>query len=201
MIKKTQFIIAILQLLPWLLFSQPKGHKNNFDNVVFIVKGDLNKDNLADSVVVTQDTLNNTYPYKLEIYFAKPDSKYVIGVESDSAIEADFPLGKDGFRNGTGFLDITIASGVLSINCELTRGHFEHKFRYQNGNFELVAFTQVYAGGTKVYTIDFNLSTGWLIKTTEATDSDKLFSRRRQKLKIRPLPKLQNFKPFATNLF
>ncbi|MDB5224223.1 MAG: hypothetical protein JWN83_2890 [Chitinophagaceae bacterium] len=202
MIKKIYFAIILLILLHWLSYSQTKGHEDNFNHVVFIVKGDLNKDNIADSVVVMQDTLNDLSPYRLKIYLTNADRKYFLSVRSDSAIEPQFPDGKEGFRYGTSLNDITIASGALSIICELTRGHYEHKFRYQNGNFELIGFTEVNSDGHgNMYTTDFNLSTGVLVEISQRIESDKLLSKKRKIVKIRPLPKLQNFKPFLSDIY
>jgi hypothetical protein len=202
MIKKRYFTTVILILLPWLSYSQAKDHEDNFGQVVFVVKGDLNKDNVTDSVVVLQDTLNDLAPYRLKIYLAKPDKKYFLTVQSDSAIAPEFPDGKDGYRTGTSFIDITIASGTLSLNCELTRGHYEHKFRYQNENFELIGFTQVNSDGHGImYTTDFNLSTEWLLESSERYDTEKLLSKKKKKITIKPLPRLQKFSPFSTDLY
>ncbi len=88
---------------------------------------------------------------------------------------------------------MTINKGVLSVNFELLRGHFEHKFRYQNGNFELIGFSSVNSDGQGVMTTtDFNLSTGIRIEKSERYDTDKVLSNRRKKILIRPLPKLQD---------
>lgn len=196
---KKYLIIAILVLLPWVLYSQSIGIEDRFDNLVFVVKGDLNKDKIPDSVVVLQDTLNEVSPYRLKIFLTKPDKKYFLSVQSDSAIDPKFPDGKDGYRNGVNFIDITIMSGILSINCELTRGHYEHKFRYQYGNFELIGYTEVSSNGHGVmYSTDLNLSTGELIEISERYDTDKLLSKKRKIIKIKSLPKLQNFTTLST---
>jgi hypothetical protein len=200
MIKRRYFVTTILILLPWLSYNQTKGNKVNFDHVVIIVKGDLNKDNIADSVVVVQDTLSDLSPYRLKIYFAKPNKKYFLTVQSDSAIGPKFPDGKEGYTSAASLIDISIASGTLSITCELYRGHFEHRFRYQNRNFELIRFTQVYSDGQGImYTTDYNLSTGVLLEISERYDTDKLLSKKRKVVKVKSLPKMQSFRPFSTD--
>ena len=167
-----------------------------------MVKGDLNKDTFADSVVVLQDTLNNISPYRLKIYLTKPSGKYFLSTLSDSAIKPEFPGGKDEYGNGSGFSEITIHSGILSINYVVIRGHYEHKFRYQNGNFELIRFTSVYSDGQGImYSTDYNLSKGTLLKISERYDTDKMLSKKWKILKVKNLLKLQSFSPFLTDKY
>jgi hypothetical protein len=97
---------------------------------------------------------------------------------------------------------VTIKKGVLSINNEFLRGHSEHKFRYQNGRFELIGFSHVSSGGIGVMeTIDFNLSTGVRVEKFERYDTDKVLSNKKTKLLIRPLPRLEGFTPFESHLY
>jgi hypothetical protein len=201
MIKHILFFIAVILLFPSFLYSQVDT-AGKFNRVAFVARGDLNKDNIADSVIVLQDTLNDISPYKLKVFLSKAKSGYSLVVESDSAIEPQFPDGKDSYRNQATFSDITIASGILIITAELTRGHYEHKFRYQNGNFELIGFSDGGSDGHGVmYTTDFNLSTGVLIEISERYDMDKVLSKKKKIIKVRPLPKLQNFRPFLTDIY
>jgi hypothetical protein len=202
MIRNTFIIISVIILFPSLLYSQAMDTSGKFTNVTYITKGDLNKDKIADSVIVLQDTVNDISPYRLKIFLSKPNRQYFLSVESDSAIEPQFPDGKDSYNNPASFSDITIASGILSITSQLTRGHYEHKFRYLNGNFELIGFTEVGSDGRGImYTTDFNLSTGILIEKSERYDTDRLLSKKKKIVKIRPLPKLQNFKPFLSDIY
>jgi len=177
--------------------------QNNFTKEITKVKGDLNKDGLIDYVHILQDTLSKTAPYKLEIYFADTKGKFQKTASTIKAIDAQYPEGKKGYHNGNSFYEIKIVNGILSIHNELIRGNFEHKFRYQNGNFELIGFSQVYSDGQGTMgTIDFNLSTGIRIKTTEPYgDDDFPKTNTKKKIIIRPLPKLQDFAPFKTEYY
>ena len=84
----------------------------------------------------------------------------------------------------------------------MTRGHFTHKYRFQNGNFELIGFSQVYSDGHGIMTtIDYNLSTGIRIEKTERYDTDKVLSNTKKKILIRPLPKLQDITPMENELY
>ena len=51
-----QFFLTILMVIHLDGFAQIDTLHYNFNNKVMEVEGDLNKDNLADKVVVTQDT-------------------------------------------------------------------------------------------------------------------------------------------------
>lgn len=195
----TQITTVLLFFFSTILCAQ----QDNFNVKITKVKGDLNKDGLIDYVQVLQDTLSETSPYKLEIYFAGAHGKFKQILSSTKAINPAFPEGKKGYYNGNAFSEIIIKNGVLSINNELLRGHFEHKFRYQNGNFELIGFSEVYSDGHgTMVTIDYNLSTGIRIKKTEPYGEDDFpITKTKKKILIRPLPKLQNFEPFENEYF
>ncbi|WP_131494907.1 hypothetical protein [Flavobacterium sp. MEB061] len=185
------------------LFSVMLSAQNNFTKEITKVKGDLNKDGLIDYVQVLQDTISETAPYKLEIYFAETNGTFKKIISTIKAIDQQFPEGRNGYYNGNSFYEITIIKGILSIHNELIRGNFEHKFRYQNGNFELIGFSQVYSDGQGTMgMVDFNLSTGIRIKTTEPYGEDDFPKTKNQtKMMIRPLPKLQDFTPFKTEYY
>lgn len=186
-----------------LLFSAILCAQNNFNKEITKVKGDLNKDGLIDYVQVLQDTASETAPYKLEIYFAENNGDFKKIVSATNAIDAQYPEGRNGYYNGNSFYEITITKGILSIHNELIRGNFEHKFRYQNGNFELIGFSEVYSDGQGTMgTIDFNLSTGIRIKTTEPYGEDDFpKTSTKKKIIIKPLPKIQDFAPFKTEYY
>jgi hypothetical protein len=166
------------------------------------VAGDLNKDGLADKVVVTQDTLNENAPYRLQVFFKEAAGEWKLKATSVKIIEPQYPNGRDGYRTGTGFSDVTIKAGVLSINIELLRGHFEHEFKFQNGRFELIHFSFVSSDGRGVIeTIDFNLTTGIRVELLERYDTDKVISNKKTKIIIKPLPTLQNVVPMEQDLY
>lgn len=194
-----KFISLFFLLFPIALITQ----KDNFNKKITKVKGDLNKDGLIDYVQVLQDTASETAPYKLEIYFAETNGNFKKIVSATKAIDAQYPEGRNGYYNGNSFYEITITKGILSIHNELIRGNFEHKFRYQNGNFELIGFSEVYSDGQGTMgTIDFNLSTGIRIKTTEPYGEDDFpKTNTKKKIIIKPLPKIQDFAPFKTEYY
>lgn len=201
--KKSVKLIKILFLLPlcFVVFSASLRAQENFNVIVSIAKGDLNKDFLADSVVVTQDTTADTSPYRLEVYFAKKGGGFQRNILTDKAINEQFPNGKDGYRDGYGFSEVTIKAGVIDVFCQLLRGHFRHKFRYQNGNFELIGYSSRASNPLGMSAVDFNLSTGVYLQTEEYDDSDKKNSKRRKIIKVSPLPKLKDFVPYSNDLY
>lgn len=193
----------IIVLFLILTTSSLIAQKENFTVQIKKAKGDLNKDNLDDLVVVTQDTINEKAPYKLEVFFAQPNGIYKLIVSTTKAIDPQYPEGKNGYYNGQSFYTVSIEKGILIIRNELIRGNFEHKFRYQNNNLELIGFSEVYSDGQGTMgTVDFNLSTGIRVSTSERyDDSDEKPTKSEKKILIRPLPKLQEFKPFKTEFY
>lgn len=197
-----KLILLILLFICVDAFSQTKNTKDTFTFLVTKVIGDLNKDNLEDKVIVTQDTINQKSPYKFQIFFAQPNGEFKLIATSTKIIAPQYPDGRDGYKTGDGFSDITVEKGVVSINFELLRGHFEHKFRFQNGNFELIGFSRVSSDGRgTIYITDFNLSTGVRIEKEERYDIDKVISYSKKKILIRPLPKLQDVEPLENELY
>ncbi|MFD2920931.1 hypothetical protein ACFS6H_14500 [Terrimonas rubra] len=66
-----QILIILLTVLQVNSFAKPDTTRYNFDHTIMTVTGDLNKDNLPDKVIVTQDTLSETAPYQVQIFFKK----------------------------------------------------------------------------------------------------------------------------------
>ena len=195
-------LLTFLIIFQIVCIAQSETSQLNFDYTVMEVKGDLNKDNLVDKVIITQDTLNINAPYRLQIFFEEPNGLSKLIVTTSKIIEPQYPNGKEGYITGNGLSDVTIKKGVLSVNIELLRGHFEHKYRFQNGNFELIGFSEVYSDGQGVMTtIDFNLSTGIRIEKSERYDTDKIVSNKQKKILIRPLPKLQDLIPTENEFY
>ena len=193
------FIFAFV--LPLAGVSQVNAANENFTYLTSAT-GDLNADKIPDSVVVLQDTLNDKVPYRLQIFIAKQKGVYGLYLQSDTAINAKYPDGKDAFRDGVDFSGIEVKNGALRINVDLTRGHYSHKFRYKNGAFALIGFSEAYSDGQGVMTTtDYNLSTGEWREVIERYDTNKLLSKKNKKRWVRPLPDLKTFRPFASTLY
>ncbi|MCV9928088.1 hypothetical protein OIU83_10515 [Flavobacterium sp. LS1R49] len=198
-----KIILFLFIFISSSLMAQKSSTKDKFVVQIKKIKGDLNKDNLADLIVVTQDTIKPKAPYKLNVFIAQPNGTFKLIISTTKAIDPQYPEGKNGYYNGNSFYDITIEKGVLTIKNELTRGNFEHKFRYQNNDFELIGFSETYSDGQgTMRTVNFNLSTGIRLTTSERyDDSNEKPTKAEKKILIRPLPKLQDFAPFTTEYY
>ncbi|WP_118973849.1 hypothetical protein [Taibaiella koreensis] len=98
--------------------------------------------------------------------------------------------------------EVSIDKGVLSISEQLLRGYYTHIFRYQNGHFELIGYTETSSSGQgRLYTTDFNLSTGTRIQKVENYETDKVLSNTSKKVLIRPLPRLEDFAPYQNDQY
>jgi len=199
--KKIAFSIALF-FFQTVLYAQIDSIKDPFDHLIAVVNGNLNKDNLPDKVIVTQDTLDKKAPYRLQIFFKEPGGQYKLIESSTQIIEPQYPDGNDGFYTGNSFLEITIKKAVFCIHNELLRGHYEYLFRYQHDRFELIGFSESQSDGRgKMYYTDFNLVTGIKIRQTDNYETDKVISRIKTKQLIRPLPKLKDLVPFVNDHF
>ncbi len=196
------FVLLFLVLIQFDCFAEGKANLDPFNRQVKVVEGDLNKDSLVDKVVVMQDTSAETAPYRLQVFFKEPNGDWRLIISSIQIIAPQYPDGRDGYRSGDQFDDVTIKNGILSVRFELLRGQFEHKFRFQNGCFELIGFSMNNSDGHDEMTmIDFNLSTGVRIEKTQRIGSDKILSNTKKKVLIRPLPKLQDIVPLEKELY
>ena len=171
-----------------------------FSKEITQVVGDLNKDSINDKVIVIQDTVNEKRPYKLQVYFGQSNGDYKLFISTDKAICPQFPDGKSGADDENDPPEITIKKGILIISIQQLRGHYEHKYRFQNGNFELIGFSSVgYDGQGTISSIDFNLSAGIKIEKEESAATDKVISSSKKKILIRPLPWLGDFEPLEND--
>lgn len=198
----TQLLFTLFIIIQLNTFGQIDSSNLNFNHKILEVKGDLNKDNLEDKVVITQDTISENAPYRLQIFFKDSNGEFKLITGSSKIIEPQFPNGRDGYYTGNSLNNVTIKNEVLSVNFDLTRGHYEHLFRFQNENFELIGFRMEYANGRGECTsTDFNLLTGIRIEDRSRCDIDKTISKSRKKVLIRPLPRLQDVVPLENDFY
>lgn len=190
MIKK--FALVAFFMLCFQIQAQNERQTNHYNYLIEEVLGDLNKDGLPDKVLISQDTLSEKAPYQLQIFFNNKGSFKQPFVTTTKFIQPKFPYGRDDYRSFSSLGTVEIKKGLLVISFELIRGTFNYKFRFQNGDFELIGYTEVTADNGQIYFNDFNLSTGIRLRRTEALGNNKVLQRKKEKLLIRPLPKLQD---------
>lgn len=182
--------------------SQNINSKEFFNFKITEVVGDLNNDKLDDKVVVMQDTVNEIAPFRLEIFFANSNGIFNNIATSTKIIAPQYPNGRRDFLTGNSLENIIIKKNIVIVNYGLLRGHLEHKFRYQNGNFELIGYTATYLENPQIIKmIDFNLSTGIRIEKNGEVGSDKIKLKSKTNVMIRPLPKIQDVEPFENDLY
>ena len=173
-----------------LIVSSQKFNRAYYKSTVVEVLGDLNKDKIQDKAIVKQNLNDAAMPYCLEIYFGKSVSDFVFKTASFTIIAPE----TETEYYGNGFLGIKIENGVLIIENELLRGHFEYKFRFQNAKFELIGYTYAESDGRgRIYTTDFNLLTKYIDKKEENYETNELISNTHKKVAFSKLPNLENF--------
>lgn len=161
--------------------------------------GDLNKDGISDSVVVVQDTTDNTRPSRLQIFFGQADGSYTPVVTANTVIEPTYPLGSDGMDEGHRFDEVLIKNGALDIHTSLIHANVHHVFRYQNGHFELIGFSQDQLEDINTVSEEqYNLSTGQYIRYKEAPDGSGKSVVENRVIPAGALPVLDNFVPFTS---
>jgi hypothetical protein len=188
---KTLLIVAIFFGIT-SMFSQEKN--SNYDSIVYKIYGDLNKDNLPDMVVVRENTKDKRRPNLLEIFFQTKNGTYKNVLTSTKAVMERFPYGDA--RTETILEELQIKNGILIFRNQLIKGSFTHKFRYQNGEFELIGFTSYTANAGYLDHTDYNLSTGEKIEKHIDYETDKILKLTKTKNKMSVLPKLKDFSPF-----
>ena len=138
----------------------------------------------------------------MQIYFKDSLGKFKIVTSTTKLIESTFKPSSDYFQKGVLFSNLKIVKGILIVSIDLLRGHYEHKFRYQNGNFELIGFSIISSDAVgNVESTDFNLSTGIRIVKKGRIEEDKMKVIYKGKIFLKPLPKLKDVVPFEKEYY
>jgi hypothetical protein len=191
--KKTISILLYIISLLIIQNSYCQESKYNYSKIVYRLEGDLNNDNLKDLVIVKEDSSSKYNPYLLEIKFKSIKNEYETVLTSEKAVMEKHPEGDK--RTITSLENLEITKGVLIFTNQFIRGSSKHKFRYQNGNFELIGYTSNDTNPGYFEFIDYNLSTGQKISIKNAWETNKVLENINSIEKIHPLPKLQDFSP------
>ncbi|MBC9915084.1 hypothetical protein [Chitinophaga varians] len=159
--------------------------------------GDLNKDNISDSVVVMHDTTSAQQPYRLQVLFGRPDGQHQLAATSETAI---LPDGGEGAHDAITLDSVLVSKGVLTVRISLLRGMAEYLYRYQHQRFELIGYSRNESDGQGLIVSEqYNLSTGRYTRSTEAYDGeDRPTEHTDTIIPIRPLPVMDTLVPFET---
>ena len=185
--KKAVYIISFLLTLAHKSYGQELSIPANY-SVVDSVSGDLNKDCIAELVVVYNIGPENEIdgiPRELIIY-KMSDGKWKEWKKSDQTLYGS----KDGGMMGDPFGKIEIENGILLISQNggsSWKWGFTDKYRFQDGEFYLIGYSSN-AGKLCEYweDVDFNLSTGKMIVEKEfevcETKVQKIYNRQNETL-------------------
>ncbi|SHE55098.1 hypothetical protein [Pedobacter caeni] len=180
-------VAFLLSLSPEKVFSQ------NYNKLVYNVKGDLNNDNLEDLVTVKADTADLHHPFLFEIKFQTKGGKYVTVLKSETAVMDKYP---EGTSSSLCILEsLKVNKGMIIFRNQMDRGSMTHKFRFQHNNFELIGYTYHYAAPGAMEFVDYNLSTGEKLEKKTEYETDQILEKKTSIVKMNPLPNLKNFHP------
>ncbi|WP_445719315.1 hypothetical protein [Flavobacterium sp.] len=155
-IKFLKTIIFIFILSTNYLFAQ---QKQNFNHLILTKVGNLNKDQILDSIVVKQDTIDICKPYRLEIYLTNKNEGKYLSISTDKAITPDCYKGIYGLECEKIFSDIEIIGDVFVIKQINANVKSEYSFQLRGKKFKLIKYNLVKSDTNgKVYyeTINFN---------------------------------------------
>ena len=197
---KNSNLILLLIFLP--IINSFAQNQPNFDYLVMTKIGKINNDKILDSVVVKQDTVNDKRPYRLEIFFGKNEKDKQLVLKTDTAILPDFHNDKDALLTGEGFWEVEISKNNLWIKHELLRGHFEHRFQYRDGDFNLMEYNSVESDGRgRIYYENLDFLTGIRRTKTESYQENEILNKEEEFIEIASKPILSNFKPRSNRFY
>lgn len=195
------YFYVILLSITISAYSQDIVVNDNYVVPIRSVIGDLNNDGLEDRVTVMMDTIGKTRPLRLQIFFTQNNGKSKLIVSSTKIIEAQYPIALKGKHNGNTIPNFYIEKGNLIMECyvnDTTR----HTFRFKNGYFRLIHFLKMdWDGKETTIQTKYDLLTGNYVEEFQLLGSDEVFEKNKKKFKVKPLPKIQNFVPFETELY
>lgn len=169
-----RFLVSI-SCIAVLLFSGFSG-RDCSQSVLFTVSGDLDKDKIAEKVVVRElnEKGENGNIRLLEI-FKKTKSGWKLWHASKTAVlqsEAGGMMG-DPFTDNA----ISIVNGVLVLEHDggsSWKWNTTHRYRFQNNQFELIGYSTSYGKLCEYWAeFDYNLSTGKIKYKKEFEDCDE----------------------------
>lgn len=194
------FIILSILFNGHQLAAQNPSSNESFNIIIREAYGDLNNDSIPDKATIRLDTIDDTRPFKLEIFLSTPDSSLQLFYSSTTLVQAMYPTELNGKHNGSQVPRVYIEEGKLQIEFYIN-GNSLYDFKLKNNAFELIHFSQSVWDGKSITETDFNLVTGKYTKQTEVLETKKKTQVINGELEIKPLPQLQDFKPLKNTLF
>ncbi|WP_027420570.1 hypothetical protein [Crocinitomix catalasitica] len=196
--KRTITILSILIFSS--VYAQQTKTVENFNCLIRHSLGDVNNDGILDLAIISTDTVNDTRPLKLQIFFGQPNGDYELFFSSVEMITPMYPAELNGEHNGSQIPDVYLEDGNLLLDFYI-EGNSRYTFVLKDGVFELVDFSYVNWDGKHITEVEFDLLTGRYTKQKEILNSHEIILQIEQEVLIRPLPQLEGFKPFTHDLY
>ena len=191
--KLSLFIFFILISANTRLVSQNKKYQDNFTQITSTEEGDLNKDKIADKIIVATDNTAEIRSFRLQIFLSQPKSKQLkLAVSSTKILEKQYDAEKYGMKKNFRIPDIFVENGKLTLLTDINELKSRYIFRFNNGNFELTNISRISSDGRETTTeTEIDLLRGTKVVYDQDFGPNKKY-KVREKFKPKPLPKIQD---------
>ncbi len=191
--KPSLYIFLFLLLAKVNLYSQKTAAKDNFTFLVQKELGDINHDNLTDKVMVEMDENSETRPVRVQIFLSQPDKKLKLIVSSTRLIENEYPTYNKGKHNGNTIPDFIVEDGNLKMLTDINDRKSSYEFKCHQNDCKLIKILRViWDGKNTTSETEIDLLAQTKVEFDQELGSDKILNKRKKKIKINSLPKIQD---------
>lgn len=175
------------------LYSQKVADKGNFTFLVQKELGDINHDKRNDKIILEMDEKSETRPLRVQIFLSQPDKKLQLIVSSTKLIEDQYPTYKKGEHNGNPIPDFIIEDANLKMLTNINDRKSSYEFRCKQNDCQLIKILRVKWDGKNTTTeTEIDLLANTKIEFDQELGSDKILNKKKKKLRIKSLPKIQD---------
>lgn len=167
------FLIILFSLFGLISIAQSRETIIT-NNIITEKLGDLDKDGIAEKVIVfnTNDSTEFGFVRELQILKQKNGAWEVWRKSTNAVLKSG-----EGGMMGEPFEGVEIKNGLLILSFSggsSWKWSYTDKYRFQNNAFELIGHDGVYGKNCEYWEIfEFNLSTGKIVIKKEFEDCDK----------------------------
>ncbi len=175
---------------------------NGFE-AIGAAKGDLDKDNTPEKVIVYNTPRQTDFGTERELHiFKQKGGAWELWHKSVGAVLPS----ENGGTMGDPFEEVKVENGSVVVSHfggSREKWHYTHRFRYQNNSWQLIGATVINGAPCDYFDdFDYNLSTGKIAykKTTEDCEKNEgnpviKTDKRDFMVKPKSLPKMDGFRP------
>ncbi|WP_378184079.1 hypothetical protein [Aquimarina sp. SS2-1] len=193
-------ILFIFSFLPCISQENEKNETINtpkYFRILDETEGDLDKDEIPEKVIVYDTEKNTDFGTERQIYiYKKNKDRWQLWKKSVGAILPS----EHGGMMGDPFVGISVERNCIVINHfggSRQKWNYTHRFRYQNGAFELIGATVNFGSPCDYFFIfDYNLSNGKIHYKKETEDCENENSKIEKEEMIRKLETLPTMNGF-----